>query len=108
MWATTWTHEANEIVAPRLGLPQLPVVLWPEASAEDERDARAGLHWKTRTLVGRAAGRAFAWVDDEIGDADRWWVAAHHSGRALLHRVDPWRGLTDTDFRQLDAWLRTA
>lgn len=107
VWATTWTHEANEVVAPRLGLPPLPVVLWPGPSAEDERDARAGLHWKTRTLVGRAAGRAFAWVDDEIGDADRRWVAAHHEGRSLLHRVDPGRGLTDADFRQLDAWLRT-
>ncbi|MFJ2417886.1 HAD domain-containing protein [Streptomyces brevispora] len=107
VWATTWMHEANEVVAPRLGLPRLPVVLWPGLSATDEQDARAGLHWKTRTLVAWAAGRAFAWVDDEIGEADRRWVAAHHGERALLHRVDPGRGLTDTDFRLLDAWLHT-
>ncbi|MCX4774589.1 HAD domain-containing protein [Streptomyces sp. NBC_01260] len=107
VWATTWTHEANEVVAPRLGLPALPVVLWPGMSSEDARDARAGLHWKTRTLVEWAGGRAFAWVDDEIGEADRRWVAAHHGERALLHRVDPGRGLTDDDFRLLDAWLRT-
>lgn len=26
VWATTWMADANELVAPRLGLPQLPVV----------------------------------------------------------------------------------
>ncbi|MFF1921951.1 HAD domain-containing protein [Streptomyces sp. NPDC058221] len=107
VWATTWTHEANEVVAPRLGLPELRVVLWPEPSAEEDRDARAGLHWKTRTLVARAAGRPFVWVDDEIGEADRRWVSGHHGGRSLLHRVDPGRGLTDSDFRLIGAWLRT-
>lgn len=108
VWATTWMHEANDVVSPRLGLPQLRVVVWPDPADEDERDARAGLHWKTRTLVDWAAGRAFAWVDDEITGADRNWVSAHHGERALLHRVDPGRGLTDADFRLLDGWLRTA
>ncbi|MFI6858398.1 HAD domain-containing protein [Streptomyces sp. NPDC050421] len=110
VWATTWQDEANAVVAPRLGLPELPVVIWPAPSDEDERDvrdARAGLHWKTRTLVGWPAGRAFAWVDDEITDRDRRWVATHHNGPALLHRVDPAPGLTDADLRLLDTWLRT-
>ncbi|WP_327065784.1 HAD domain-containing protein [Kitasatospora sp. NBC_01302] len=103
VWATAWTTDANEYLAPRLGLPQLPVVDWPEPTAED---LWSGLHWKTRALVDWAAGRAFAWVDDEITDNDRAWVAAHHPGPALLHRVDPSLGLTDTDFATLDAWLR--
>ncbi|WP_405546988.1 HAD domain-containing protein [Streptomyces phaeochromogenes] len=110
VWATTWMAEANETVAPRLGLPELAVVTWPEpddeeADGEAEEDARRGLHWKTRALVDRAAGRAFVWVDDEITDTDRAWVSAHHRGRALLHRVDPRRGLTDADFDALDEWL---
>ncbi|MFE7810070.1 HAD domain-containing protein [Streptomyces sp. NPDC057430] len=108
VWATTWMDDANDSVAPRLGLPRLPVVDWPEPSAEDERDERNGLHWKTRALVHRAAGRPFVWVDDEITDRDRAWVAAHHQGRALLHRVDPRQGLTDADFAVLDAWLGRA
>ena len=67
---------ANQYIAPRLGLPPLAVVTWPEAtSAEEEQDERQGLHWKTRTLVRWAAGRAFAWLDDEITNADRAWVA---------------------------------
>ncbi|MGW4520279.1 hypothetical protein [Amycolatopsis sp. NPDC004378] len=34
-----------------------------------------GPHWKTRPIVEHAAGRPFAWVDDETTDADRSWVA---------------------------------
>ncbi|MET3985566.1 hypothetical protein ABIC27_003444 [Streptomyces sp. PvR034] len=71
------------------------------------RDERFGLHWKTRGLVSRAAGGPFIWVDDEITDADRTWVSAHHPGPALLHRVDPRRGLADADYAALADWLAT-
>ncbi|MCX5380490.1 HAD domain-containing protein [Streptomyces sp. NBC_00091] len=106
VWATTWTADANEWISPRIGLPLLPVVTWPEPSAIDERDERRGLHWKTRTLVGWAAGRPFIWVDDEITGTDRAWVSAHHRGRALLHRVDASRGLTGADYATLGEWRR--
>ncbi|ATL26080.1 HAD domain-containing protein [Streptomyces formicae] len=106
VWATTWMSEANECVAPWLGLPQLPVVTWPDPSTEDEHPR--GLHWKTRPLLAWAAGRPFAWVDDEITDTDRAWTAAHHPSRSLLHRVDPGLGLRDGDFAMLDAWLRVS
>ncbi|HEX2143074.1 MAG TPA: HAD domain-containing protein [Glycomyces sp.] len=107
VWATTWEDDANAEMAPRLGLPSLAVVNWPEPSPEGEREEQwFGLHWKTRTLVAWAAGRSFAWVDDEITDADRDWVSTHHHGRALLHRVDSAEALTEADFVALDAWLR--
>jgi hypothetical protein len=107
VWATTWMHDANECIAPRLGLPQLAVVIWPDTSDTDEQDERHGLHWKTRALVVWAAGSPFAWVDDEITDTDRAWVTAHHHGPALLHRVDPSEGLTAADYAILDEWLHT-
>ncbi len=103
VWATTWMADANDVLAPRLGLPELPVVDWPD---ESEVDERSGVHWKTRALVDWAAGRPFAWVDDEITGADRAWVAAHHPGRALLHRIDARRGLTDADYDALRAWTK--
>jgi hypothetical protein len=106
VWATTWMSDANECVSPRLGLPHLVVVDWPEPSDFDEQDERDGLHWKTRALVGWAAGRPFAWVDDEITNADRVWVRAHHRAPALLHRVDPRQGLVDADYAALTEWLR--
>ncbi|MGW0749662.1 HAD domain-containing protein [Streptomyces sp. NPDC002587] len=101
VWATTWGTDANEWIAPRLGLPELPVVAWPEPAA----GLRARIHWKTPALLDHAAGRPFIWVDDEITDADRDWVASHHPGRALLHRVDPGRGLTAADLTVLRGWL---
>ncbi|MGW6393841.1 hypothetical protein ACWFR1_25825 [Streptomyces sp. NPDC055103] len=98
VWATTWEEDANAWVAPRLGLPELPLVHWPDGPEEP------GVHWKVPALVAWAAGRSFAWVDDEIGAADRAWVAARHPGRALLHRVDPRLGLGDADYAALAAW----
>lgn len=105
VWATTWGEDANRAVAPRLDLPPLPVVTWPEPDALDRWH---GLHHKTRALIEYAAGRPFAWVDDEITDADRAWVAEHHPGTALLHRVDPRTGLDPADYATLGAWLRSA
>lgn len=99
VWATTWMADANEVIGPLLGLPELPVVDWPDS------EEKSPLHWKTRGLVDWAAGRSFVWVDDEITDPDRAWVSAHHHGQALLHRIDPRRGLTHTDFVVIADWL---
>ncbi|CAL9548044.1 hypothetical protein SUDANB1_04368 [Streptomyces sp. enrichment culture] len=104
VWATTWMEEANEVVAPRVGLPRLPVVEWPDPSAAEQ--GPHGLHWKTGQLVAWAHGRPFIWVDDEISAMDHLWVGASHPGPALLHRVDPARGLVDGDFSALADWLR--
>ncbi|MEU8139575.1 HAD domain-containing protein [Streptodolium elevatio] len=108
VWATAWQHEANTYLAPRLGLPELPVVEWLEELDLDGHDERTGLHWKTRALVAYAAGRPFVWVDDEITGTDTAWVAAHHGTHALLHRVDSREGLSPADYAELAAWLRDA
>ncbi|MFJ9839447.1 HAD domain-containing protein [Kitasatospora sp. NPDC101155] len=109
VWATTWLDDANDCLSPRLGLPQLPVVDWPVADDEDGGNGGNGEPlWKTRPLLDWAAGRPFAWVDDEITPADRRWVETHSPAPTLLHRVDPQVGLTEADFTVLDAWLRTA
>ncbi|WP_199039981.1 HAD domain-containing protein [Glycomyces salinus] len=107
VWASTWEDEANTEVAPRLDLPSLPVVYWPEPSTEGElEDQWFNLHWKTRALVEWAAGRSFAWVDDEITEADIEWAAANYHGRAFLLPVDASQGLTDNDLEVLGSWLR--
>ncbi|GAA1595296.1 HAD domain-containing protein [Actinoplanes couchii] len=101
VWATTWMETANEIVAPRLGLPRLPVVPFP-----DDLSTGNGLHWKTVPLVNWAAGRSFVWLDDEVTEADSRWIEDYHPGRALVHRVDPFTGLTGPDFDRVEQWLR--
>ena len=107
VWATAWEYGANLEIAPRIGLPELPVVEWRlPTKAEDALDIHFGLHWKTQQVVEWAAGRDFAWVDDEVTEADREWIAAHHSGRALVHRVASVRGLSGGDFAVLGQWLQ--
>ncbi|MGC5310258.1 HAD domain-containing protein [Micromonospora zamorensis] len=101
VWASTWMADANDIVAPLIGLPALPVLDWSDGDEEPSR----GVHWKTAPLARCAAGRPFVWLDDEITDADRRWVAAHHAQPALLHRVDPHLGLTNIDLVAVRQWL---
>ncbi|MGW4896115.1 hypothetical protein ACWEQL_28250 [Kitasatospora sp. NPDC004240] len=100
VWATTWMDEANTWIAPLVGLPPLPYVAWPRMHHEDPD----GLHWKTRHLVEWAAGRPFAWVDDELGPADIEWIEAHHPTPALPLWVDPRAGLGPPHFALLREW----
>ncbi|MFI5912198.1 HAD domain-containing protein [Dactylosporangium sp. NPDC051541] len=96
VWATTWADDANQVLGPLLGLPALPTVAWTDGSGSE--------HWKTRDLVAWAADRPFVWVDDEIGAADRSWVARNHGAPALLHRVMGRIGLTEADFDAIRDW----
>jgi hypothetical protein len=38
-------------------------------------------------------------------DADLRWIAEHHRAPAMLHRVDPYLGLTKRDFTAVRRWL---
>ena len=103
-WATTWMHEANEMIAPVIGLPaDLPVIEFIDLFAKDPE----GLYWKTRQVVAWAAGRPFVWVDDMVTDLDVTHVAEHHEGPALLLRIDPRRGLRDAEFARLERWAHS-
>jgi hypothetical protein len=57
------------------------------------------------SLTRSAADGPIVWLDREITDANRWWVAAHQPRRALLHRVDPYVGLTEADLTMIRQWL---
>jgi hypothetical protein len=100
VWATTWMAEANEVISPLLGLPELPIVEWP-----DDEEPPGALHWKTAFLTRWAAGRPFVWIDDETTEADQRWVQANHPSRALLHRINPHVGMTEMDFSTIRQWL---
>ncbi len=103
-WATTWGHDANEYISPRIGLPELPVVEW----SRGPRARPDGTFWKTAELVQHAAGRPFVWVDDDIGSRDREFVAYYHDNRALLHWVNPAVGLLAGDFEAIASWAADA
>lgn len=86
VWATGWEHHADQLIAPILGLPQLPVI-------EFERDT-SGRFTKLPVLARFAADRPLVWVDDELTDAARAW-AAGRAARTLLLDSDPAIGLNE-------------
>ncbi|MFF9015490.1 HAD domain-containing protein [Streptomyces sp. NPDC014870] len=100
VWATTWKGEANAWIGPRLGLPELPYIDWPQMHGKAPR----GTFWKTQYILEYAAGRPFAWVDDDITAYDREYVDRNHLAAALLLRVDPRLGLLRPDFDALAEW----
>lgn len=101
VWATTWEDEANEWIGPRIGLPELPAVIFPTPRLPGP----AGTHWKTTALVEYAAGRPFCWLDDELSPADQDWLNQYHPAPALAHWVDPRCGLTATDLTAVTTWV---
>ncbi|KAB1143091.1 hypothetical protein F7R91_27010 [Streptomyces luteolifulvus] len=104
-WATTWMDSANRWIAPVVGLPELPYVDFGAGLFAHRAD---GVHWKTEAIVAHAAGRPFAWVDDEQSPADETFVTRHHPGPALLHHVSPRIGLREPDFTALAEFAATA
>ncbi|MFE4591522.1 HAD domain-containing protein [Streptomyces laurentii] len=100
VWATTWKDEANEWIGPHLGLPELPSIDWPQMHGKAPR----GTFWKTQYILEYAAGRPFAWVDDDITAYDHEYVERNHLAAALLLHVDPQLGLLRADFDRLADW----
>jgi hypothetical protein len=101
MWATAWMGDANDVIAPRVGLPELLVADLPPYGDHDPNS----LGWKTRALVRVAAGRPFVWVDDVITEMDRRFVELEHPGPALLYQVEPSVGLTADGVAEIATWL---
>lgn len=100
VWATTWKGEANRWIGPQLGLPELPFIDWPQMHGKAPR----GTFWKTQYILEYAAGRPFAWIDDDITAMDHEWVDQHHLTAALLLNIDPRLGLLRPDFDALADW----
>ena len=87
-WATRWHEYANQVVAPVLGLPQLPV-----APCEPGKE-------KPLSVIPWTQGRPFAWLDDERSVIDGC------AGSGV--KVDPATGLTDADIEKAVALLGRA
>jgi hypothetical protein len=105
VWATTWEEHANVEIAPRVGLPRLPVI-----RVTGDPTSTAGEHFKTRAVADYVEGRPFVWFDDSLRAADHDYLRAHEGvGHFLLVDVDERYGLTDDHLAQAREWLgRTA
>lgn len=100
-WCTAWRESANELIAPVVGLPELPVVPLP-----DGWQTLTGTHWKWPGVRDYAAGRALAWFDDEFGPADFEHAEKRTDDGAptLLVHIDPSHGIRQCDVDQVAEW----
>lgn len=101
-WATRWEEHASEHIAPLLGLPPLECVpVAPEGEGYFETGWMAGR--KADAVVRWAAGRPWAWFDDEPAELER---AGHLAdGEHLCVPVDDQEGLGEGHVETARRWL---
>jgi hypothetical protein len=96
-WATGWNDEANQVLAPLLAMPALPVIPMP-GKPFLARD-------KVPPIAAYADGRAAAWIDDAfIPEAHAW--AAGRAASTLLIPADPAVGLTRAHVDLMLGWAQ--
>lgn len=101
VWATTWESDANTMIGPVIGLPELPVIRFGGAPWQRK-------NWKFDGVAEYAGDRPLVWFDDDFGiyHAEAQVFLARRGDRpTLLHHVSPRVGLTTLDLDQAGAWL---
>lgn len=105
VWATTWMADANTMIGPEIGLPELPFI---------DYIAHPGTikGWKFPATAKYAVGRPLVWFDDdfELHHKARIlsnWSETRRGLPTLLHHVDPRIGLTSLDLSQAGRWLKS-
>nr|WP_305782314.1 hypothetical protein [Actinoplanes lichenis] len=94
-WATSWGDDANDLLAPLLGLDPLPVVPFPPLPFPPAA--------KVPAIAAAAGDRPAAWIDDNHTGAGREW-AASRSAPTLLVPVDSAIGWTRADVEAVLTW----
>ena len=95
VWATAWGDEANQLLAPLLQLPGLPVIRFPPVPF-CPRD-------KLPAIIRYAGHRPLAWIDDMHPPEAHAW-ASKRCAPTLLISIDPAEGLTRPVIEQALQW----
>lgn len=103
VWATTWLERANEELVPQLGLEPLQVIGFTRAEQDAGTDE---FRWKLPAVERYSAGRALAWVDDELREDTLAWAAARAEPTLVL-RPDWAAGLNPELVAELLAFADT-
>ncbi len=94
-WATGWNHDANQLLAPLLKIPALPMLTMPSAPFHPSA--------KVPLIDAYAEQRPLAWIDDAHTTEARSW-ADQRTAPTLLITADPAVGLNRQSIDQLVAW----
>jgi hypothetical protein len=93
VWATSWEHDADRLIAERVGLPRgLPVITF--------ESSQTGWMKKLPDVIRFVGDRPVAWIDDDLGPDEYDWAGSRAVSTLLIqpdHRV----GLTLAHIDQL-------
>lgn len=106
VWATGWGEDANRLLCPHFGLPELPVIAFPPVPFDPAAKVQSSAAFtaaKVPASADLAADHAVAWVDDIVTSEARAWAQAR-SYPTLLVEVDHRIGLTRDAVDSLLAW----
>lgn len=116
VWATTWLDMANTHIGPAIGLPELPVIQFPDSDLTQDgpiREWGAQGGWKFPGMAAVSAGVPLAWLDDEFraGGLAAAQISAFEGSRVgvatLLCAVDPATGLGVEHCDRVRQWATT-
>lgn len=69
VWSTTWLEQANELICPVFGWPELRVLQYEPREDYDYENC-GKLPWVDKD----AKDKAVCWIDDHLGPVDRSWI----------------------------------
>lgn len=103
VWATTWQHEANRLISPRVGLPELPVI---------DFDGHPGttVYWKFAAVRDYIDDRPMVWFDDDfdrrsLAASQEWFRTYRDDLPTMLYYIDPRVGLTESNVASVQWWI---
>lgn len=104
VWATMWTHRANEYIAPILNVGPFPVIDHDDIpDTVDESTLRKIDGFKIATITPYIGDRPFAWIDDDISEIAHQWASERNAPTKLV-RPDPMLGMQRKHVDQLIKW----
>jgi len=99
VWCTTWEHDANTMIGPAIGLPELPVIEF----------GFNALQWKFNAVLTYARGRPLVWFDDDFPrfpQERNWFVDRRIGINTWLYHINPAIGLKEHDVDTAYTWLK--
>lgn len=105
VWATAWQDEANMLVGPVVGLPELPVIKFPRKEYYE-----FGHIFKLGDVIEYVGDEPFAWLDDDFEPDDIAWAKARAADGipTLFVQIDPAIGLRQEDLNWVEDWASRA
>ena len=114
-WLTTWTTNADRLLAEPMGLPRgLRTHGREDVLPTGYSGERRGISgwWKlaaAQAVAEAEPGRRIVWIDDDLADQAEdtsEWLATN--GQVLVVAPDFFEGLTHTELDRVEAWLDAA